>query len=274
MAEIVDRMEVLEALLRAPLRITKASRQAFPAGWHVGDAVIATHRFIFLEEGALDYTVEGRRLRLKGGAQFFVPAWCRREWTATAKGCRLLWCEFSSGAVTVPPVLCRREAGAGRDERKSFERVLALLGAGETRERMLGCEGELKAALARFWIAARAVGAGMGAAKVRHPEVARAVAWLERHYADPDALEVFYRTVELSPNHFRLLFRRETGETVQAVLARLRLRRARYLVQETTLPMKRIAAETGFADPLYFSGQYRKFWGRAATEDRLGGGVA
>ncbi|MFH1499433.1 MAG: helix-turn-helix domain-containing protein, partial [Verrucomicrobiota bacterium] len=107
-----------------------------------------------------------------------------------------------------------------------------------------------------------------------HPEVARALGWLERHFAEPDALEGFYRTVGLSPNHFRLLFRRHTGETVQEVLARLRLRRARYLVRETGWPMKRIAAETGFADPLYFSGQYRRFWGRTATEDRAGGGVA
>ena len=265
-------MEVLEALLRAPLRITKVSRQAFGGRWQVADEVIVTHRFILLEAGTLDYTVEGRRVRLRAGELFFVPAWCRREWAATAKGCRLLWCEFSSGAVTVPPVLCRRKAGT--EERRSLERLLKLFGEGETRERMLGCEGELKAGLARFWCAARAEGSEGGEARARHPEVARAVAWLERHYAEPDALEGFYRTVELSPNHFRLLFRRETGETVQAVLARLRLRRARYLVQETAMPMKRIAAETGFADPLYFSGQYRKFWGRAATEDRTGGGVA
>lgn len=274
MAEIVDRLGVLEALLRAPLLITQARRQAFPARWQVEDAVIVTHRFIFLEEGALDYTVEGRRLRLKAGEQFFVPAWCRREWTAARSGCRLLWCEFSSGAVTVPPVLCRREAGAGREARKSFERIAELCAEGGTRERLLEGEGELKAALGRFWVAAWAHGGGGGEARARHPAVARAVAWLERHYAEPDALEAFYRTVELSPNHFRLLFRRETGETVQAVLARLRLRRARYLVQETALPMKRIAAETGFTDPLYFSNQYRKFWGRAATEDRRPGGAA
>ncbi len=274
MAETVDRMEVLEALLRAPLRITQVKRQVFPERWHVQDAVIVTHRFILLEDGELDYTVEGRCVRLRAGEQFFVPAWCRREWTARAGGCRLLWCEFSSGAVAVPPVLCRREVGAEHEERTSFERLLKLFGASETRERMLGCEGELKAVLARFWRAARAEGGAAGEARARHPAVARAVAWLERHYAEPDALGSFYRMVELSPNHFRLLFRRETGETVQAVLARLRLRRARYLVQETTMPMKLIAAETGYADPLYFSNQYRKFWGRAATEDRAGGGVA
>lgn len=274
MAEIVDRMGVLEALLRAPLRITQARRQDFPARWHVPDAVIVTHRFILIEDGVLDYTVEGRKQRLRAGGQIFVPAWCRREWTATAKGCRLLWCEFSSGAVTVPPVLCWRDHDAAKAEKTCFERLTVLFAEKEMRERALESEGEVKAALARFWCAASETEGSGAEARARHPEVARAAAWLERHYAEPDALEAFYRTIELSPNHFRLLFRRETGETVQAVLARLRLRRARYLVQETTLPMKRIAAETGFADPMYFSNQYRKFWGRAATADRTGGGVA
>lgn len=273
MAEIVDRMEVLEALLRAPLRITQARRQAFSERWRVKDAVIVTHRFIILEEGMLDYTVEGRRRRLKAGEQVFVPAWCRREWTASAKGCRLLWCEFSSGAATVPAALFRRRPPRLSREVSAFEE---LLGLAEKKDRaaMLGMEGELKAALSRFWTETHAEGRMEETERVLHPEIARATAWLARHYAEPDALEAFYRTVTLTPNHFRLLFRRETGETVQAVLARLRLRRARYLVQETTLPMKRIAAETGFSDPLYFSNQYRKFWGRAATEDRAGGGTA
>ena len=154
-----------------------------------------------------------------------------------------------------------------------LKRVRVLMSVHD-RAAALEAEGELKACLARFWVDARADGAELARARILHPEVARAMAWLERHFAEPDALDAFYQTVTLSPNHFRLLFRRETGETVQAVLARLRLRRARYLVQATALPMKQIAAETGHADPLYFSMQYRRFWGRPATEDRKAGGVA
>jgi AraC-like DNA-binding protein len=274
MSEIIDRLDVLEALLRAPLRVTKANRQAFGARWNAPDTVVVTHRFILIEEGDLDYTIEGRTFRVGAGEQIYVPAWCRREWTATSRGCRLLWCEFSSGSVTVPPVLFRRKVVEARTERRRFERILKWFEATETRGRMLGCEGELKAALSAFWLAAKSEGAGGDEARMMHPEIARAVAWLERHYADPEALAAFYRTLALSPNHFRLLFRKQTGETVQTVLGRLRLRRARYLVQETTLPMKRIAAETGFADAMYFSNQYRKFWGRAPTEDRMDGGVA
>lgn len=274
--EVINRLDVLQALLRAPLSVTGGRLQFFPPGWKTPDEVIVTHRFLIILEGAIDYTVEGRTHRLEAGVQFLVPAWCRREWTVPkrAGGCRLLWCEFSSGAVTLPAVLCWRRSEQKGKERAAFGRIRVLGERTGGRAAALEQEGELKACLARFWPEAQTE-AGMGMrAQAAHPEVARATAWLERHFAEADALDTFYRTVTLSPNHFRVLFKRQTGETVQAVLARLRLRRARYLVQETAMPMKRIAAETGHADPLYFSTQYRKFWGRPATEDRAAGGLA
>ena len=274
---MINRLEVLQGLLRAALPVKNVERREFAAGWITPDEVIVTHRFIILLEGRMDYTVEGVTRRVEAGEQVFAPAWCRRQWTVPKRGgvCRLLWCDFSSGGVTVPPVLCRRRPEALGAEVAVFEGMRGLAAGGrEGRETALRLEGELKAALARFWTEAQAEGMESERSGATHPEVARALVWLEKHYAEPGALEDFYRTVELSPNHFRVLFRRETGGTVQGVLARLRLRRARYLVQETARPMKQIAAETGFAEPLYFSKQYRKFWGRAATEDRSGGGVA
>jgi len=274
--ESVNRLDALQALLRATLRITNLALAEFQRDQMMPDEVVVTHRFLIILAGSMDYTVERRTRRLKAGTSFFVPAWCRREWrvSSRAQTCRLLWCEFSSGPVTLPPVLCWRGLGTKQTEIAAFGRMLRLWKRPDDRAALLGMEGELKGCLARFWPEAQTEAGAGGRAQTAHPEVARAVAWLERHFAETDALEAFYRTVTLSPNHFRVLFKRQTGETVQAVLARLRLRRARYLVQETTMPMKRIAAETGHADPLYFSVQYRRFWGRPATKDRMAGGVA
>ena len=275
--ELINRLEVLQSLLRAPLQVTTlVKHQEFPSGWLTADEVVVTHRLLIILDGVMDYTVEGRKRRLGAGVQFFVPAWCRREWTTPGRGggCCLSWCEFSSGPVNVPAALFWRQLGSMRGEVTVFERMRALDKGCDDRMAALQREGELKGCLARFWPEAQAEELTRGRTQAVHPEVTRAVAWLERHFAETDALEGFYRTVTLSPNHFRLLFKKQTGGTVQAVLARLRLRRARYLVQETAMPMKQIAAETGFGDPLYFSTQYRQFWGRPATEDRRAGGVA
>jgi len=203
----------------------------------------------------------------------WVPAWCRRQWRALGRRrCGLLWCELALEPVSLPPRLFfaeRTEAGAEEALRRMAERWPA-----RGREDALRLEAEAKGLAVRFWPVAETEGRAGEERGAAHPEVRRARAWLEANFARADALEGLYRTVELSPNHFRLLFRRQTGETVQGMLARLRLRRARYLVRETALPMKRIAAESGFGDPLYFSNQYRKFWGRPATADRAAGGVA
>lgn len=274
--ETIDRLDTLQALLRAALQVTAAKRQDFPPGWRTRDEVIVTHRFLIILKGTMDYTIEGRTQRLEAGTQFFVPAWSRREWVVPRSGgaCRLLWCEFSSGPVALAPVLCWRKLRSRSDEVVALERVRVLADADKERATALIQEGELKSCLARFWSAAQTERVATERLRAAHPEVARAITWLEQHFAEPHALDSFYRTVTLSPNHFRLLFKRQTGETVQAMLARLRLRRARYLVQETALRLKEIAVETGFDDALYFSGQYKKFWGRTATEDRRAGGMA
>ena len=273
----MGRLDLLQGLLRAPLRVTAAKRQKFPAGWKTPDGIVVTHRFLIILAGAIDYTVEGRKRRLAAGVQFFVPAWCRREWTVPRRGgaCRLLWVELSSGEMEVSPELVWRKPADLRRERATLDTIYQLVNTDDGgRGERLRVEGELKAMLARFWCEAETGGARPARNATMHPEVGRAVAWLERHFAEADALERFYETVALSPNHFRLLFKRQTGETVQAVLARLRLRRARYLVQETSRPLKQIAAETGHADPLYFSMQYRRFWGLPPSADRQAAGLA
>lgn len=270
-------------LLRAPLRVTHAARKHFPAGWHTEDSVVVTHRLILIREGQPDYLVEGRRTRLRAGTALLVPAWCRREWTVSARGagCTLLWCEFSSEPASLPPRPFFRTLTPGeqRIETAALNRIVADRNPSPpAAAARLRSEGELKASLARFFAGAETVPESAGvppATSRRHPEIAAAVAWLETRFTQPDALDRFYaRRLALSPNHFRLLFRAQTGGTVQQMLARLRLRKARYLVHETNLSMKEIAAASGFDDPLYFSQCYRRFWGTPPSADRLTTGMA
>ena len=141
-----------------------------------------------------------------------------------------------------------------------------------TEEIQLVLEGELKASLSRFWLEASVVASHSARAQTPgqrvHPEVKAAITWLQTHYRQPNALEVFYRWLSLSPNHFRILFKKATGGTVQNYLLRLRQLRARFLAHESDLPLKQIAADVGYENPLFFSRQYRRFWGHPPSEDR------
>lgn len=65
----------------------------------------------------------------------------------------------------------------------------------------------------------------------------------------------------LSATHFRRLWLAEVGAPPARHLAQLRLRRACRLLAETAMPVREIAAEAGFADPLWFSRRFRAFAG-------------
>ena len=74
--------------------------------------------------------------------------------------------------------------------------------------------------------------------------------------------------VGLSPSHMGYLFKRETGETVSAYVADMRLRQAKRLLDETSRSIKEIAFDCGYADQNYFSRVFKKLTGMSPAEYR------
>lgn len=65
------------------------------------------------------------------------------------------------------------------------------------------------------------------------------------------------------------LFKEHTGITPVTFLLRLRLDNARRMLRERLeLTVEQIAFSVGFRDPLYFSKQFRKMYGRSPTDYR------
>jgi transcriptional regulator GlxA family with amidase domain len=62
----------------------------------------------------------------------------------------------------------------------------------------------------------------------------------------------------LSPSHYSELVRRITGYAPKEYWTRLRMHRAAQLLDATDLPIRTIALEVGFADPLHFSRAFRQ----------------
>jgi AraC-like DNA-binding protein len=267
---------LVRSLLRGPCTVTKVKAERFRGGHLMPDAVVVSHRLILVTSGQMDYTIDNMTMRPRAGIWFWVPAWSRRQWRARPGGCELKWVEFTADALTVPGGWHQAEPLQAKELGEIERRHARLLRDWTAEDDLakLRQEAETKALAAEFWSRVRPREATRSRAAV-HPETARARAWLEDNCLRADALDIFYRdVVALSPNHFRLLYRRQTGETVQETLARLRLRRARYLVVETALSIKEIAAACGFSDPLYFSSHYRRFWGVPPSANRGCGATA
>lgn len=93
------------------------------------------------------------------------------------------------------------------------------------------------------------------------PNIAAALEYCERHYADALTVPQLAARIFLSPGHFSELFSREVGMPPAAYLRRLRLEKARTLLRETDLPAGQIALDTGFGDAAHFSRAFRAVYG-------------
>ena len=72
--------------------------------------------------------------------------------------------------------------------------------------------------------------------------------------------------LNISTSYFSSLFKEATGETFMEVLIRVRMDKAKELLEQTTLKNYEIAERVGFSDPHYFSISFKKMTGMSPTE--------
>lgn len=93
--------------------------------------------------------------------------------------------------------------------------------------------------------------------------VDRAIATMYRTFSGPVAIGDLASGVGLSRTHFFTLFSRVTGRSPRDFLRNLRLERSVDLLRRPELPIGEVARLVGYADPLFFSRQFRKQFGSA-----------
>lgn len=82
--------------------------------------------------------------------------------------------------------------------------------------------------------------------------VARALQYVESHYAETLPLRVVASVAGLSPSHFCRMFRAATGKTFREYLRDIRIARAQDLLAGSYRTLTEIAIETGFYDLPHF----------------------
>ena len=91
--------------------------------------------------------------------------------------------------------------------------------------------------------------------------VARAVAHMQRNLDKFLWLPGLAARVQLSPSHFRYLFSLETGMGPAQYLQRLRLRRARLLIERTFLSVELVMDLVGYDDAGLFERDFQRLHG-------------
>lgn len=100
-------------------------------------------------------------------------------------------------------------------------------------------------------------------------QIRKAVEYIETHYAEEKmSLQDICRHVLMSTSYFSLVFKQHTGETFVEYLTRIRMEKAKELLQHTTLKFYEIAGKVGYGDPNYFSILFKKHAGMTPREYR------
>ncbi|MEU1197272.1 helix-turn-helix domain-containing protein [Streptomyces sp. NPDC005813] len=85
--------------------------------------------------------------------------------------------------------------------------------------------------------------------------------WLEENAARDLTLEDIAAHAGMSTRTLNRRFREQTGTTPLQWLHRARVRRAQYLLETTTYPVERIAAQAGFGSPTAFRERFKRVAG-------------
>lgn len=104
---------------------------------------------------------------------------------------------------------------------------------------------------------------------VAAPNYAHIAAGILHHsYPENITVDILAQQLGISRGYLNTLFRQKTGKSIYQYLLEHRIRMAGELLRMTDKPVKRIALEVGFCDPMYFSRIFRKHVGITPSEHR------
>ncbi|MBQ2781393.1 MAG: helix-turn-helix transcriptional regulator [Clostridia bacterium] len=121
--------------------------------------------------------------------------------------------------------------------------------------------GELFCLLAKLYRDHRQTVAVSKGQRQKNRHLKNVLQYIEQHFADALSPQTLADICNLNLSYFCRLFRRSTGVTAATYITAFRLNRACMLLVSTDRSVTDIAQAVGFADPAYFSRQFKKQYG-------------
>ncbi|TBL81195.1 helix-turn-helix transcriptional regulator [Paenibacillus thalictri] len=98
-------------------------------------------------------------------------------------------------------------------------------------------------------------------------QVDQAIRWLTLQYYQPVSIEQMAQTLGYHRTHLSKMFKQYTGMSPSQFLLKIRMERAKLLLLEP-LTVEQVASSVGFTDALYFSKQFKKWYGSSPSDYR------
>jgi len=108
--------------------------------------------------------------------------------------------------------------------------------------------------------------ASSGVRPAHREAVRRVLGHIREHLAEPLCLEELAALADMSPAHFHKIFSAVMQETLNGLITRLRLEKARECLVQNDWPIHRVALACGYENPSYFSYLFRHAMGMTPVE--------
>lgn len=90
--------------------------------------------------------------------------------------------------------------------------------------------------------------------------------YMEQNYNKDISLEKISKNMYLSPVYISKIFKEETGASPINHLIKIRLAKAKELLEEGELSVKAVAKEVGYDDAYHFSKIFKKYYGNPPSK--------
>lgn len=95
----------------------------------------------------------------------------------------------------------------------------------------------------------------------------QAVLYIQNHYTSSSfSIEEVAGAVCLSTSYFSTVFRSETGVTFTDYLIKIRMEKAKGLLENTNMKMYEISSRVGYENAAYFSAAFKRYYGKSPSE--------
>ena len=101
-----------------------------------------------------------------------------------------------------------------------------------------------------------------------HPHVGRVLDYIASHYSEQLSMQGIAGAAGIGVSRVAHLVKQHTGKTVWQHIMRLRINKARQLLEGTDEPCSEIAQQTGFCDQSYFTKHFRRLTGTTPVQYR------
>jgi transcriptional regulator GlxA family with amidase domain len=105
---------------------------------------------------------------------------------------------------------------------------------------------------------------------IAHPKLLAVVGLMEQHIEEPLSCPELAKRTGLSTRQLERLFGKYVGHSPTKHYLSIRLERARYLLQQTSMPILSVGLSCGFVSASHFSKSYSEHFGRTPSAERKG----